>query len=68
MIHHPVRCHFFVFCSWLAVVGVGIDGQSAARREFSPYFDIAGVHQFDQIIHDDVDDIFVEISMIPEAE
>ena len=54
MIHHPVLGHLLVFGARTAVVGVRVDRDAASRGEFAPDFDVAGVHQFDQIVHDDV--------------
>ncbi len=60
MIPHPMFGHFFIFCSRSAVVCIRVNGDSASRREFAPYFNAAGVHLFDQVIHDDVHAILVE--------
>ena len=54
MIHQAVFRHFLVFRPRAAVVGVRVDRDAASRGEFAPDFDVAGVHQFDQIVHDDV--------------
>lgn len=68
MIHHPVLRHLLVLRARLAVVAVRIDRNSATRGEFAPYLDVARLHQLDQVIHDDVDAILVEIPVISEAE
>lgn len=68
MIHHAVVGHLFVLRSRLAVVRIRVNGDAAARCEFAPYFNEAGVHQLDQIVHDDIHTILVEITMVAEAE
>ena len=51
-----------------AVVAVRIDADAAAGQEFPPYFDIFRVHGLDEVVHDDVDAVFMEITVIAEAE
>ena len=51
-----------------AVVGVGMDGDTAARREFAPDLDILRVHERDEVLHDSVHAILVEIAVIAERE
>ena len=60
-------CSLFPLCTRLAVVCVWIDGQTTARRKLAPYLDVLRIHQLDKVFHDDVDTIFMEISMITEA-
>lgn len=40
----------------------------AARGELAPDLDVLGVHQTDQIVHDDIHAVLVEISVVTEAE
>jgi len=68
VIHHAVFGHFLVFAAGLAVIAVGIDAQTSTWEELAPDFDVFRVHQFDEILHDDVDTIFVKTSVIAEAE
>lgn len=49
-----------------AVVGVGMDGDAAARREFAPDLDILRIHELDEVLHDSVHAILVEIAVIAE--
>ena len=51
-----------------AVVAIGINGETASGQEFAPYFDVTGTEQFDQVGHDDIDTIFMEVAVISEAE
>jgi len=68
VIHHAVFGHFFKFAAGLAVIAVGIDAQTTTREELTPDFDVFRVHQFDEILHDDVHTIFVKTTVIAEAE
>ena len=58
----------FIFGSRLAVVGVWPDADAAAWGKDTGYFDILRIHQFNEVLHDDVHAVFVEIAMIAEAE
>ena len=51
-----------------AVVAVRVDGESAAGEEFAPYFDIAWMKKLDEVIHDDIHAVLMEITVITEAE
>ena len=58
----------FIFGSRLAVVGVWPDADAAAWGKDTGYFDILRIHQINEVLHDDVHAVFVEIAMIAEAE
>ena len=51
----------------LAMVGIGVDGQTTAGQEFAPDLDVFGVQQLNQILHNDVHAILVKIAVITEA-
>ena len=57
-----------IFCALAAIVGKGVDADAATRGEDARHLDIFGVHEADEVLHDDVDAVFVEIAMIAEAE
>ena len=57
-----------VFGAWAAIVGVGVDADAATRQEESFHLDIFGVHELDEVFHDDVDTILVEVAMVAETE
>jgi hypothetical protein len=44
VIHHTMISHLLILRAWTAIVDVWIDGDSAARCELAPYFDVAWVH------------------------
>ena len=60
-------CSLFPLCTRLAIVCVWIDGQTTARRKLAPYLDVLRIHQLDEIFHDDVNAIFMEITMVTET-
>lgn len=68
MVHHTVFGHLDVFGAGLAVVAVRVDAEAAAWQEFTPYFDVFGVHQSNEIFHDDVHAVLVKSPVIAEAE
>ena len=51
-----------------AVVGVGMDGDAATGRELAPDLDILRIHECDEVLHDSVHAILVEIAMVAERE
>ena len=50
------------------MVAVGIDGEAAAGEEFAPDFDVSGMEEVDQVVHDDIYAVFMEVAVIAEAE
>jgi len=60
--------HFFVFRARTAVVGVGVDADAATRSEESCHLNIFGVHEADEIFHDGVDTVLMEIAVVAERE
>ena len=60
-------CRLLPLCTRLAVVCVRIDGQTTARRKLAPYLDVLRIHQLDEVFHDDIDAIFMEIPMVTET-
>ena len=51
-----------------AEVGEGIDGDTAAGREETGNLQILGIHQFHQVFHDGIHAVFMEVSVVAEAE
>ena len=60
--------HLFVFRTWAAVVGIGVDADAATRGEDSRDLDVARVHQTDEVFHDDIHAVFMEVAVIAEGE
>ena len=68
MMGQSVPCHLFPLGSRSAVVAVRVNGNAATGQELAPDLDICRLHQLNQIVHDDVDTVLVEIAVIPETE
>ena len=51
-----------------AIIGIGVDADTTTRHEETRNLDILGVHQPDEVFHDDVHAVFVEIAMVAERE
>lgn len=68
MVHEAVRCHFLVLGARTAVVGIGVDADAAAWSEDAGDLDVFGVHETDEVFHDLVDAVFVEVAMVAERE
>ena len=58
--------HFLVIL--VAVVGERLDGDAATGIEQADDFQILGIHQLDQVLHDDVHAVLVEVAVVTEAE
>lgn len=50
------------------MVTVGIDGEASSGEEFAPDFYISWLQQVNQVIHDDIYAVFMEVTVIAEAE
>lgn len=59
---------FLVLGARTAVVGVRVDGDAATWGEEAGDLDVFGIHQFDEVLHDDVYTVLVEVSVVSEAE
>ena len=59
---------FYVLVFGVGIVGEGVDADAASWGEDTRYLEVLRVHQFDQVFHDDVDTIFVEIAVVAERE
>lgn len=47
----------FQILSWVCRIGKRMDSDAAARCEFTAYFDVFRIHQFNQVIHNDIDSL-----------
>ena len=68
VIHHTVVGHLFILCAGSSVVAVGVNGNAAPGQEFSPDFNVSGIHQSNQIFHNNIHTILMEIAVIAERE
>jgi hypothetical protein len=60
-------CKLLVFCAWLTIVSIRIDRNATTWSEDSGDLDILWLHELDEVFHDNVHTVFVEIAMITEA-
>ena len=68
MVCHAVPSDFLPAGARLAVVAVRVNRDAAARRELAPDLDVLRLHELDEILHDDVHAVLVEIAVVAEAE
>ena len=68
MIHHPVLHHFLIARFGIAVVTVRVNADTTTRSEYAPDLNVFRRHQCDKVFHDDINTVFVERTVIPEAE
>ena len=60
-------CSLFPISTRLSIVCVWIDGQTTARRKLAPYLDVLRIHQFNQILHDNINAVLVKVPVIAET-
>ena len=68
MAEQPLLGQLLVFGAGAAVVGVWIDADAATGREEADDLDVLGIHESDEILHDDVHAVFMEIAVVAERE
>ena len=68
MVQEALLGELFVLGAGAAVVGIGIDADATTRGEQADDLDVLGVHQANQVLHNHVDAVFMEIAMVAEAE
>ena len=64
--HKALFHHILMF--GIAVVGEGLDGNAATRIEQPDNLQILRIHQLDQVLHNDVHAVLVEVTVVAEAE
>ena len=68
MIHEALLSEMLILGARAAVVGIGINADATTRGEEPDDLNILGIHQTDEILHDDIDAILMEITMIAKTE
>ena len=66
MVHKPVLCKFLVLCAWTTIVGVWIDADTTTWGEDARHLYVLRIHETDKILHDDIDAILMEVTVIAE--
>ena len=54
--------------AWLAIIGIRPNADATTRSKYSCYLDVLRLHQLDEILHDDVDTVLMEVAMVAETE
>ena len=68
MVQQAVTCEVLPFRSENAIVAEWIDGEAASWQELAPNLDITRAKQADQVDHDLIDTVFMEVAMVSVAE
>ena len=63
-----VECQLLVFRAWATIVGIRMNGNASARGEDACDLDVSWIHETNEIFHDDIDTVFVEVAVIAETE
>jgi len=64
----PVLGQLLVLGAWTPVVGIGVDGDAATWGEDAGDLNVLGIHEADEVLHDDVDAVLVEVAVVTETE
>ena len=64
----PLLCQSLVFGAGTSIIGIRINGYTSTGSEKSRDLYIFRIHECDEILHYDIDAIFVKISVVTEAE
>ena len=68
MIHKAVLGQLGILCSLTTIVGVGVDADAAAGREYTRHLDIFRVHEADEVFHYLVHAVFMKVAVVSETE
>ena len=66
MITHTIPSNLLPVGTWLSIITIRIDGQTASRKKFPPDFYIFWFKKLDKIFHNYIDHIFMKISVVSE--
>ena len=64
----PVKSDFLPFRTGFPVVAVGVNGKAASGQELAGHLNVFGIHQGNQVLHDLVDTVLMEIAVVPVGE
>ena len=68
MVEKPLFCQLLIFSARPAVIAIRVNADSAARSGDTGYFDVFGIHELNEVFHDDVHAIFMKSSVVTETE
>ena len=60
----PLPGQLFELRARAAIIGIRMDGNAATGRKETRDLDVTGIHELDQVLHDDVDAILMEVAMV----
>lgn len=63
-----IEHEFFVARAWLAVVGIWEDADATSGSEEASDLNVFGIHETNQVLHNDIDAVFVEVAVIAKGE
>ena len=68
VVSQTLKGHLFPTSAWFPIITVRVNGYPSSGSKFSPFLNVFRVHQTNQIFHDNVYTVLMEISMVAEAE
>ena len=68
MAEKALLSQLLVLGSRTSIIGVWIDADATTRSKQSDDLDILGVHQSDEVLHNSIDAVLMEVTMIAERE
>ena len=68
MLHKALFGQLLIFGARPAVVGIGIDADTATRSEDARHLYIFRIHQSDKVFHDNVHAVFMKVAVVAETE
>ena len=64
----PFFSKLFPFGARSAIVGIGVDADAATGHEEARHLNVLGIHQANQVFHDNVDTVLMKVAMVAERE
>jgi hypothetical protein len=52
----------------ISVVGERIDTDASSGHKIAGYFEVFGIHETNQVLHDDIHTILMEVTVVSEGE
>jgi len=68
IVHHPLLSHLFVLSAWASIIGVWVDADAATGKEKPYHLNILGIHQPNEVFHNDVHAVLMKVAVITERE
>ena len=68
VVKKPRLSHLLVWSAGLPIVGIRINADAPSGCEQTDHLNILGCHEFDEVFHDDIDTVLVEVAVVSKAE